>query len=142
MVSFKNATVPDHWVRVPQPKLEALFGFVADPYTQDWEYEHADGSRIAEFVAAYELPDLSDDERFALMALCMSSAHDAFDSGTLADATWERIHELLVANRELHACTILDWCCADATCDNEMFTLTPRMREVWAAAFDSESRGT
>ena len=142
MVGFKDASVPDRWFRIPQPKLEALFGFVADPYTQDWEHEHADGSRVAEFAAAYDASALDDDERFALMALCISSAHDAFDSGTLADSTWQRIHDILVANRDLHAYTIHYWCCPDATCDDEMFTLTPRMRDVWTAAFDSEPRGT
>ena len=141
MADFRDATVPDRWVGVPQSKLESLFGFVADPYTQDWEHEHADASRIAEFVAAYDSPGLTDDERFALMALCISSAHDAFDSEALANTTWQRIHDLLVANRDLHAYTIHYWCCADATCEDEMFTLTPRMRDVWAAAFDSEPRG-
>ena len=142
MVGFKDASVPDRWFRVPQPKLESVFGFVATPYTQDWEHEHADGSRLAEFFAAYDSADLTDDERFALMALCISSAHDALDTGLLTDAIWQRIHDALVANRELHTYTILYWCCADATCDDEMFTLTPRMRDVWAAAFDSEPRGT
>ncbi|TWU50753.1 hypothetical protein Poly51_40460 [Rubripirellula tenax] len=141
MVSFRDAVVPDRFVGSPVT-LEAMFGFNTNPYTQDWELEHADASRLSEFLAAYNAPALTDDDRFALMALCVASAHDALDSGTLTDDQWSRICSILIANRTLHAFTIHDWCCPDATCEDEMHTLTPRMRDVWAAAFDSEPRGT
>jgi hypothetical protein len=141
MVSFKDAVVPDRFVGAPAT-LDAMFGFDADPYSQDWELERADASRLTEFLAAYDTPALTDDDRFALMALCIASAHDAFDGGTLTDDQWSRVCSILIADCELHAFTIHDWCCPDATCDDEMHTLTPKMRDVWTAAFDSGPRGT
>lgn len=71
------------------------------------------------------------------MALIVASAHDALDFHGLDAGLWRRIHDLLAADADIHARTIHYWCCADATRDDEYFTLSPRMREVWRAAFDS-----
>ncbi|QDV42049.1 hypothetical protein Enr13x_18920 [Stieleria neptunia] len=59
--------------------LDGVFGFSADAYMQDWEIELSDGQRLREFVEAYDTLSLNEDERFALMALIVASAHDALD---------------------------------------------------------------
>ncbi|EMI24853.1 hypothetical protein RESH_04570 [Rhodopirellula europaea SH398] len=130
--------MPERWIGTSEcARLNALLSISTDAQCQDWQYIASDGLRLAEFVAAYHLPQLNDDDRFALMALIVSSAHDALDRGILNAELWSDIQCLLVTDATLHAHTILYWCVADATCDDEMFTLTPRMRAVWNAAFDS-----
>ena len=104
---------------------------------QDWEIEQSDGRRLMEFIDAYDTLVLDDDERFALMGLIVASSHDALDFYGLTNSQWRLVHDRLVADASLHASTIYYWCCVDATCDDECFTLTPRMRLVWNAAFGS-----
>jgi len=138
MASFLHASVPDRWIGTPEcARLNALLSITVEPQCQDWQYIASDGLRLDDFVAAYRLPQLNDDDRFALMALVVSSAHDALDRGILNTELWSEIHRILVSDATLHCHTMLYWCVADATCDDEMFTLTPRMRAVWNAAFDS-----
>lgn len=136
MSDFRKVAVPDRYVtREATDHLEGVFGLERDPYCQDWEIELSDGSRLREFVDFYCSAELSDDERFALMALIVASAHDALDITGLDDGLWDVIHNLLVAGFEVHASMIHDWCCPEATNEDECFTLTPRMRAVWKASF-------
>lgn len=136
MVDFRNATVADRFTTAAAIKrLNSLLGLPADPYRQDWEIEVSDGARLPEFVDHYDQCPLNDDERFALMSLIVASAHDALDSQALDASLWDRIHNLLVRDADLHAYTIHYWCCSDASCDDECFTLTSRMRAVWRSAF-------
>lgn len=138
MVDFRNATVPDCYVTAEATDyLDGVFGLQPDPQCQDWEIELSDGSRLGEFVDFYRSSRLSDDQRFALMALIVSSAHDALDLHCLDDRLWASVHDLLVADAGLHACTIHYWCCTDAADEDEYFTLTSRIRAVWKAAFGS-----
>ena len=117
-------------------RLDDVFGFSPDAYMQDWEIELSDGQRLQEFVNAYDTLSLDEDERFALMALIVASAHDSLDFHGLTDSEWRVIHDRLVLDANIHASTIFYWCCVDATCDDECFTLTSRMRAVWNDAFD------
>ena len=112
-------------------RLDSIFGFSPDAYSQDWDVELADGERLAEFVSTYSTVALDDDERFTLMTLIVASAHDALDFHEMGEAEWRPIHDLLIANFSLHACTIYYWCCVDATCMDECFTLSPLMRAAW-----------
>ena len=112
-------------------KFDDVFGFSPDAYMQDWEIELADGQRLAEFIDAYYTLARDDDERFALMGLIVASSHDALDFYGLTSSQWQRVHDRLVADANLHASTIYFWCCTNATCDDKCFTLTSRMRRVW-----------
>ena len=91
--------------RAAHDRLDALFAFPHDPYRQDWEIELSDGSRLEEFFIAYESQELTEDERFALMALVVASAHDALDFHNLTDGQWQIVHELLVRDSHIHTFT-------------------------------------
>lgn len=119
-------------------RLNSILGFQHDPVEQDWEIERSDGTRLNDFLDVYRSNKLTEDEEFMLMGLIVASAHDALDFHSLTDKEWQAIHDLLVAKSQLHASTIYYWCCADATCVDECFTLTPLMRRVWQDAFPHE----
>ena len=91
--------------RAAHDRLDGLFAFPHDPYRQDWEIELSDGSRLEEFFIAYESQELTEDERFALMALVVASAHDALDFHNLTDGQWQIVHELLVRDSHIHTFT-------------------------------------
>jgi hypothetical protein len=136
MVDFRSDQIPNRYV-MPDAcvRLDAEFSFppLSDP--QDWEIELSDGSRLLEFVDAYSALELNDDERFALMALIVASAEDAIDHSTWSDQLWSRIHDLLLANFDLHAATIRYWCCPQATHPDQLFSITPRIRDIWSVTF-------
>jgi hypothetical protein len=137
MVDFRSATVPDRFSTADaHSRLDAEFGFSPDQYSQDWDIELADASRLQEFVDAYFALDLDEDERFTLMELIVASADDALHSHKLDAGLWGSIHNLLVSDSSIHACTIHSWCCANSTCEDEEFPLSPRIRAVWCEAFD------
>ncbi|MEM8672222.1 MAG: hypothetical protein AAGG48_32205, partial [Planctomycetota bacterium] len=120
-------------------RLDSIFGFSPDAYSQDWDVELADGSRLTEFVSAYCSVALDDDERFTLMTLIVASAHDALEFHDMGEAEWRTVHDLLVADFSLHASTIYYWCCVDATCMDECFTLSPLIRVVWNDAMAGDA---
>ena len=127
---------PDRFrTHTARDRLDRLFGFETDPFMQDWDLEHADAVRLTGFVNTYAKVDLADDDRFALMELIVASADDALRDNNMNDSLWISIREMLMVGSHLHASTIFSWSCVDATCDDECFPVTPRMREIWNDSF-------
>ncbi|MCU6798118.1 hypothetical protein OB236_38930 [Paenibacillus sp. WQ 127069] len=102
-----------------------------DPYSQDWDLEMADSSRVAEFISFYEEQVLSENERFGLMALIIASYDDFISSGNEPDLVWSKIRYYLIQDFVIHKNTILYWVLEDNEIDN-CFAVTPLMRDVLA----------
>ena len=123
----------DSWVtKHSSEKLSSLLGLNEFTSSQDWQFIHADPKRIDEFLTLYEHDSLTDDDRFALMALILSS----FDERILPtnsddDDLAQRLRQLLIANLKLHECTIWYWCVWDEPDTENQFRVTPFMRETW-----------
>lgn len=98
---------------------------------QDWEHESADAHRLGEFLALYEGGGLSDDDRFALMALIVSSFDEWLREGGADEVVSKRIRRHLLANFNLHEWTIHYWCRSDESDPDNVFHVTPFMREIW-----------
>lgn len=102
---------------------------ILSPYSQDWEYEQADSSRVQEFMTYYENSVLTNNEKFALMALIVSSYDDYLSEGNTTESVWINISNYLIKDFKLHKNTIIYW----AQEDNEIedcFAVTPLMREI------------
>ncbi|MCY9698017.1 hypothetical protein [Paenibacillus alginolyticus] len=100
-----------------------------DQYSQDWEYEIANSSRVNEFVSFYESADLNQSEKFALMSLIISSFDDAVTEGKIQDGIWEKIKGHLISDIDLHRKTILYWSLVEEEVD-DCFSSTPFIREI------------
>lgn len=98
---------------------------------QDWEIECADAERLDEFLSLYERGGLSDDDRFALMALIVSSLDDWLRTGGADKAVLRRVRRHLLADFSLHAWTIHYWCLSGESDPHNLFHATPFMREIW-----------
>jgi len=100
------------------------------PFSQDWEYELADSSRILEFITFYEQHDLINDEKFALMALIISCFDDYLSEGKAAGELWNRIRYYLLKDYQIHINKIRYWSLeGEADLDN-CFSVTPLVREI------------
>ncbi|WP_019637121.1 hypothetical protein [Paenibacillus fonticola] len=85
---------------------------VPDEYSQDWEYEVADSSRITEFLYAYEKIELNKEERFTLMIIIISSFNDAIVEGKV-EANFSVIRYHLLQDINIHKNTIYYWSMLD-----------------------------
>jgi hypothetical protein len=105
--------LPDHLQRWPSTSarkaLAARFGLPHDPIMQDWEWEVADASRFNEFLAAYDDPRLTDDERFSLMEMLIQSVADMELADVEISVLWMAVSTRLRANPALHASTMEYW---------------------------------
>lgn len=76
-------TVPEHLWRFPTREaiasLAIRFDVPNEPHMQDWEWEVADPARIDEYLNAYHVGELTDDERFTLMETLIQAFDDLRD---------------------------------------------------------------
>jgi hypothetical protein len=118
-------------------KLERLLNLPAGGYEQDWDVELADGTRIAEFLLAYEHPSMTDDDKFALMALIVASVEQRMHAGVAVEQ-WREVESLLVRDFSLHRPTIDYWSRVEAEDPEEWFAVTPYARAVSAIIASGE----
>jgi len=99
---------------------------------QDWEYEVADASRIAEFLAAYDSGELSEDEKFTLMSMLLQSSCDAIDEDEnfLRSENWTQFLELLERDIDIHIHLVWYWSCTDLDDLSEAWSITPFIRPI------------
>ncbi|MGA3599133.1 hypothetical protein [Lysinibacillus agricola] len=58
-----------------------------DEFSQDWEYEVSDSSKVGEFLYAYKNIELNKEEKFALMMIIIASYNDAILEGKV-EKSW------------------------------------------------------
>lgn len=100
-----------------------------DEFSQDWQYEVANTSRIDEFLFFYENGQLECDEKFALMIVVISSFNDLLSEKGMEFTVWEQIKRNLVSDSEIHMNTILYWSRVEEELEDS-WEITPYMREV------------
>lgn len=77
------------------------------PFTQDWEYEVSDETRINEFLSSYENLSLNEEERFALMIVIIGSLNDAIEKGDVDASILSKTNELLLNEIAIHTNTLI-----------------------------------
>jgi hypothetical protein len=125
--------IEDRWVtKDSASRLTAVLGLASNPHMQDWEHECADPQRLGEFLDLYERGGLGDDDRFALMALIVSSFDERLGAGGADETVLRRVERILLADFRLHRRTIHYWCLLDEPDVENVFDATPFMREIWS----------
>jgi hypothetical protein len=112
-------------------KLATIFSLPIDPYSQDWEWEVADPTRISEFLNQYKIGALTDDEKFTLLEILLQSFEESnFDLNT--SMQWHEFLKLVECDFNLHKYTVWYWCSPNAENTDEQWRITPYMREMYA----------
>jgi hypothetical protein len=101
-----------------------------DEFSQDWEYEVSDPSRINEFLYAYKHIELNHDEKFGLMIIIISSLNDAIVEGKKEDKWNSSIKSLLLQDLDIHKNTIYYWAMLDEEDIENCYAVTSFMRQV------------
>lgn len=112
-------------------RLSAKLGLPVDPLMQDWDILNADPRRLGEFLDLYETESLTEDDKFALMALIVASFDDWLGDGGTDEAVLTRIQRHLVSEFTQHEATVHYWCLFDEPDPAECFVVTQFMRDVW-----------
>lgn len=97
------------------------------PFTQDWEYEVADETRVNEFLSLYENLSLNEEEKFALMIVIIGSLNDAIENGDVDDSVFSKTKELLLKEIAIHKNTIIYWSVESEELE-DCFAITPFIR--------------
>lgn len=126
----------EQYIRYPsgvsEKKLSNRLGLYWEQSMQDWEFTVSDSSRISEFLKVYQTELNDDDDKFTLMGLIVSS----FDNGiSEADNQMKdlwRVCEIILENEcFLHFSTIKYWSLLEEKNIENVFSITPFMREIW-----------
>jgi len=111
--------------------LAARFRLPYSDEMQDWEWEVADAERFGEFVDAYRLAELTDDERFSLVELLVQCAED-LKLPSNYEAAWSAIEPLLLSSPNLHRSTVAYWARLNEVEPQALFQVSENMRRVWS----------
>ncbi|MFJ7914707.1 MULTISPECIES: hypothetical protein [unclassified Lysinibacillus] len=111
----------------------------SDEFTQDWEYEVSDSSRITEFIYAYENIELNKEEKFALMIIIIASFNDAIVEGKAEEKSASLIRYHLLQDISIHKNTIYYWSMLDEDDLENCHAVTSLIREVaYVAELDGQ----
>lgn len=99
------------------------------PFSQDWELEVADSTRVGEFLQAYESDLLNHDDRSVLMHTILESYNTAVGDGLARPEDWEVISRYLDRDRAIHEDTIRYWAMLDEPELENCFIITPLIRK-------------
>lgn len=94
---------------------------------QDWEYEVADTIHIDVFLNAYDLNDITEDERFLLIEMLFQSFEEVDDLEK--DTPWYRTLSLVENNLDLHTQTVLYWANGVESLEDS-WNITPFIRNL------------
>ncbi len=111
-------------------KFNRLLNFTEDQYSQDWEHECAAPLRVKEFIDCYHENTNTDDEKFTLMALILSSFDVYFDEHPEDSRTWEALKSILLSDMSLHKDHIEYYSCVDTEVEEEWFSITSLVRTL------------
>lgn len=102
-----------------------------DDWDQDWEWTVADAGKFEAWLALYDDPDTSDDERLGLMEVLVQCVEDR---GAERAPAWEALRLRLLARPLLHAGTVEYWCSwsSDLRDPDQGWRVAPEMRALWA----------
>ena len=120
-------------VRVTREAIEKLSRELKlpepDEFSQDWQYEVADLTRLEEFAMFYLNNKLNKNEKFTLMSLILESANDRVQSESLNCKTWEQIAEILTYDIDINEQILEYWACDDDKIE-DCFYITPLIRKI------------
>ena len=122
-------------------RLNKLLGLPWFDEMQDWDIQLADAARLNEFCGLYETGDLNAEEKFALIRLIVASLDELLQvSETDSPALAQRVASFLKQDFALHFHTLEYWRLPHDSDPENVFAVTPLLRQVWGICFKPDDR--
>jgi len=126
----------EQYIRYPsgssEQKLANRLGLYWDNTIQDWDLVTSDKGRIRDFLKLYQNELENDDDKFTLMGLIVSSFDDAVsDFNDEIEKNWNICKIILEKECYLHYSIIEYWSLLEEKDIDNVFDITPYMREIW-----------
>jgi hypothetical protein len=102
------------------------------PFSQDWQYEVADATRLADFLTVYGSGHLDPDEQSVLLNMILASFNDALSQNSARPEDCDLISGYLLRDRANHETTINYWALLDEVELENCFPITPLIRKLIA----------
>ena len=109
--------------------LAEEFNYRNEDWMQDWEYIVADYKDLNRYIELYTTVT-NDDIRFALMEMIIETSNEGWDLGWSTEI-WPGVKQKLVDNFPLHEYTVYYWCYSLSDDIEDMFNISPYMRDLW-----------
>lgn len=140
VILFRLINSPIYFLAMKEPKFRCVtynaiqilvreFGYPYDENMQDWEYEVAKLEDIKKYFEKYDKAE-NDDIRFTLMEMIIETSNEGWNSGWLTEI-WPKVKQMLIENFTLHEYTIYYWCYSLSDNIEDMFEISPYMRNLW-----------
>ena len=120
-----------------------------EPYDQDWEIcVEVPLETVPHMLEDLERAELDQDVRYTIGAVLLARFDDLFSIGyawsvadiELRDVFWPRFVRALRSHHRLFRPEIERWSCAEATCEDEEFSISPHLRLAMAVTSTSLHR--
>jgi hypothetical protein len=110
-------------------KLNDLLGLKFKGQEQDWALEFADSHRLVEFIEVLKTEALSEEEKYAMMSLILSSYDDCLNNNPDCSAiAWNEIVKLIEVDEELYFNLLNYWALTNEDDEGNLFAITPLIR--------------
>jgi hypothetical protein len=111
--------------------LSKLLGLpLPGPYSQDWQYEVSDATRVEDFISAYDTNRLHSEDQCVLMSLILDSYESAISEGIARSEDCDRISYYLARDSNIHSATIDHWAALDEDDSENWFHVSPLIRSL------------
>lgn len=118
------------------PSKETIYKLTKDlklkginEYTQDWEYEVADVTQLAEYIKYYEYSNLNVNEKTTLMRIILEAYNDYIILEETKDNYGEKIELLIKKDYSIFSEIIKYWSCGNEKLE-DCFAITPFIRSL------------
>jgi hypothetical protein len=128
--------IEEQYIKYPngisEKKLSDRLGLYWEESMQDWEFTVSDSRRLSDFLKVYQTELDNDDDKFTLMSLIVSSFDDGLsEADTEVKKMWEICRTILEKECFLHFSIIKYWSLLEEKDEENVFSITPYMREIW-----------
>ncbi len=112
-------------------KISEKLGFQFTGIEQDWAIEFSDSKRLNEFIKCYQEEKFQEEEKFALMALILSSYNDFLELNDENQPQIEiQINEIINTD-SIDFTELIDyWSLKGETKKEMLFKITPFVRQI------------
>lgn len=114
--------------------LQEKYGVMPpDKYDQDWEFTAGDSKHTEDYIDFYHKYSLTLFQKSDMINMIIQGFDDLIEEELDLDSLnriWDRIKDILLAEKQIHYQTIEYWSCIDIELEEDRFSVSKYIREL------------